>query len=159
VRHHPVLLLVVCTALTSCGGRVLDEAASPAAARTAPAVWGKESTESADGGDAPGLVVPSLVPADLREVCDILGPLIPGVGVTPTPLAWFDFIGQLDQLIRVADAEAAGVLSPLTPFPVLFFERAGHGGPTPSVEARWELALATTSGRCQEAGTAVVAGS
>lgn len=124
--------------------------------RSAPAVYGKESTGTADGTDGPGLVSPSLVPANMKEACDIVGPLIPGVAVTPGAVAWFDFMRQLDQLIRLSDDETAGVLAPLKPIAVVYFERAGHGGPSPSVQARWRSELETVSSRCREAGSSAV---
>jgi hypothetical protein len=149
VRIRSVLPLLIFVILGGCG----DEGAENAGSRTPPAVYGREPAGPNDRTDGPGLVMPSLVPANLKEACDILGPLIPGGRVKPSPFVWFDFIGQLNQLIKLSDGEAAEALTPLTPFPVLYFERAGHGGPSQSVQAQWRSELKAVSSRCEEAGS------
>lgn len=152
VRSRSVGLLLIFVILGGCG----DEGAENAGSRTAPAVYGREPAGPNDRTDGPGLVMPSLVPVNLKEACDILGPLIPGVGVKPSPFAWFEFIGQLNQLITLSDGEAADALTPLTPFPVLYFERAGHGGPSQSVQAQWKSELEKVGSRCEEAGSSAI---
>lgn len=155
MRSGSAVLLLVLMVLCGCGDGDA-EAGSPTDTRTDPAVFGREPAGLSDGTNGPGLVRPSLVPVNLREACDIIGPLVPRLETKPKAFAWFDFLTQLDQLVRLSDEEAAGVLAPLRPGAVLHFQYAGHGGPSSSAQARWKRELKTASSRCQGAGSSAV---